>query len=122
MISGKNRIYGKTKLFTHEQLKELFQDKRFEFIIVALLFGSRAVGSYHDRSDYDFAFFMDKSYNTGWGIKAEAWVAVEEVLGLDDCDFDIVDLEKADEVIKHSIKEGYIILKGDKDEASRILS
>ena len=122
MISEKNRIYGKTKLFTHEQLKELFQDKRFEFITVALLFGSRAINTYHDRSDYDFAFLMDKSYNTGWGIKAEAWIAVEEVLGLDDCDFDIVDLEKADEVIKHSIKEGYIILKGDKDEASRILS
>ena len=40
---------------------------------------------------------------------------------LDDCDIDIVDLNDMDKVIKDSIKEGFIILKGDEDEISRLL-
>ena len=55
MINEKNRIYGKTKEIPLDKLKELFNHKELNFIKIALLFGSRARGDYHNRSDYDFA-------------------------------------------------------------------
>ena len=117
----KNRVYGKTKKIDIDTLKDAFCDDRASFISTALLFGSRADGSYHDRSDYDFAFLMEKTGDETWGVKAKAYNIVYEMLGLDDCDVDIVDLDDMDKVVKESIRECYILLKGDADEVSRIL-
>jgi len=103
-------------------LKNAFKDDKASFISVALLFGSRAGDDYHSRSDYDFALLMHKEGDEDWGIKAKAYNVVGEILGFDDCDFDIVDLNGADRVVIDSIKENYILLKGDLDEVSRLLS
>ncbi len=122
MLSAqKNRIYGKTKELDIDTLQEAFNDERASFISVALLFGSRALKTHHSRSDYDFAFVMKKIGDEPWGVKAKAYHVVSDLLDLDDCDFDIVDLLGADEIIIDSIKDGYILLKGDKDEVSRLL-
>ncbi len=120
-IAEKNRVYGKTKEISLSILKELFSDKKASFISIALLFGSRADGSFHEKSDYDFALLMNKCGDEPWGVKAKAYSVLVELLGLDDCDIDIVDLDGIDDVIKDSIKEKYIILKGDKSEVSRLL-
>ncbi len=120
MINEKNRLYGKTKDIDQDTLKKLFHDKRLDFIQIALLFGSRTRESYHSRSDYDFALLMDES-NEPWGVKSKAYIEIGDVLGLDDCDFDIVDLKNANPTIKESIKESYILLKGDSNEVCKIL-
>ncbi len=58
---------------------------------------------------------MDEKCDAPWGVKAKAYNLIEKLLGLDACNIDIVDLKNADYVVKESIKEGYIILKGNKD-------
>ena len=121
MINYKNRIYGITKEIDTQELEMLFQKPEAWFIEVALLFGSRVTGTAHSRSDYDFALFMNQSADEGWGLKAKAYTLLSDLLGLDDCDIDIVDLKMADKVILDSIKEGFIILKGNKDDISRLL-
>ncbi len=121
MLNYKNRIYGKTKEIDPSTLKKLFHNKKLDFITIALLFGSRAREKHHNRSDYDFALLMDSSADDGWGIKAKAYNLIGDLFDLDDCDFDIVDLQHSDNIILDSIKENYIILKGDKNEISRLL-
>jgi len=122
ILQEKNRIYGKTKKVDITTLKKLFHDNRLSFIKVALLFGSRSKKEEHLKSDYDFALLMDKKADEGWGVKAKAYSLISEILGLDECDFDIVDLDGASSTIIASIKESFIILKGDKDEVSRIFA
>ena len=121
MIYEKNRIYGQTKRLSFKELREIFEDPKLSFITTALLFGSRAVGSEHPKSDYDFALIFKKGDDYRWGAKAQAYRVLQELLDLDDCDIDIVDLNSVDSLIFDSIKEGYVILKGDENEVSRIL-
>jgi len=83
MINEKNRIYGKTKEISLDKLKELFNHKELNFIKIALLFGSRARGDYHNRSDYDFAILMDNSVDKSWGAKTTAYLMISKVLQLD---------------------------------------
>lgn len=118
MFYEKNRIYGTTKVYTVSQLRQAFQDPRADFIKTALLFGSRALGKAHSKSDYDFALVMEDDGNAPWGLKAKAYNTIEDILKLDACDIDIVDLETADSVVLQSIEEGYIVLKGDKNDIS----
>ncbi len=122
MLQDKNRIYGKTKKLDITTLKKLFHDNRLSFVKIALLFGSRSKKEEHLKSDYDFALLMDKKADEGWGVKAKAYSLISEILGLDECDFDIVDLEGASSTIIASIKESFIILKGNKNEVSRIFA
>jgi len=105
------RIYGKTKQIDTEQLKTVFSS--LPYVQVALLFGSRATGKSHSRSDYDFAVLLDHVPQESWGILSKVWSDLTEQLGLGDEDMDIADLERADNVLLQSISEGYIILKGD---------
>jgi hypothetical protein len=42
-------------------------------------------------------------------------------LDLSDEDIDVVDLKSASELLKNSIKEGFVILKGDESEVLRLL-
>ncbi len=120
MLNYKNRVYGRTKEIDIETLRLAFSDKKLNFISIALLFGSRALKKNHLKSDYDFACIMKNLPTQTWGAKAEAYNIIGDILGVDDCDFDIVDITQADNVTLNSIKEGYIILKGNKDEISRL--
>ena len=53
----KNRIYFKTKEFSMEKLKEIFSHQKISYLTVVVLFGSRATGNFHQKSDYDFAIY-----------------------------------------------------------------
>ena len=121
MMNYKTRTYGTTKELSIDMMKDAFSDKKADFIEVALLFGSRALGKQHYKSDYDFALLMSRDTDAPWGVKSKAYIVLEEILMLDDCDIDIVDINDMDNVIKDSIKEGFVILKGDEDEISRLL-
>ncbi len=122
MLNEKHRFYGKTKKFNTEELKKLFNSLMFDYIKIVLLFGSRAIGEQHERSDYDFAVLVrDDAVDDGWGIYSKVWADIGKEFGLDEVDYDVIDLSKATPEMLSSIKKGYIILKGDKDDISRIL-
>lgn len=53
MLNEKSRFYGKTKLITLEELVDTFSSEKFDYIKIALLFGSRATDEFYERSDYD---------------------------------------------------------------------
>lgn len=122
MITERNRVYGKTKVYSIDKLKSIFSSKSFEFVKIIVLFGSRARGNNTVRSDYDFAMLFDKSFDDGWGIKSKAYVKIQEEFCFGDGDFDIVDIDSADEVIRNSILEKFVVLKGSEDEFRRILA
>ncbi len=121
MINYKNRTYGKTKNISVETLKKLFQDKKFDYLSVILLFGSRAKGVANRQSDYDFAIVGDSS-NAPFGLQAKSWIDISIMMDVSECDIDVIDLSRADALMKSSIIESYIVLKGDKNEISRLLT
>ena len=122
MLNEKHRFYGKTKKFEIEELQNCLSTSLFEYIKIVLLFGSRARGTQHARSDYDFAILVrDDTVDEGWGIDSKVWSDLGEQLGLDEVDYDVIDLSKATSEMLSSIKKGYTVLKGDRDDISRIL-
>lgn len=116
----KNRKYGVTKILSSEELRESFQS--LPYVKTAFLFGSRASGCSHTKSDYDFALEMEKLPDENWGMQAKAWMDVCDVLGVREYDIDVVDLAYADALLKHSVAENYILLKGDENDVLRLLS
>ncbi len=122
MIEEKNRVYGKTKVYTIDELRSIFSSKSFEFVKVVVLFGSRARGDNSVRSDYDFAMLFDKRFDDGWGVKSKTFIAIQDEFGFGDKDFDIVDIESADRVVKNSILESFVVLKGTEDEIRRLFA
>ncbi|MGZ8548334.1 MAG: nucleotidyltransferase domain-containing protein [Sulfuricurvum sp.] len=115
----KNRLYGQTKNLSSEELIRGFVS--LPYVKTAFLFGSRASGRAHSKSDYDFALDMESLPEETWGMQAKAWMDVCDVLGLREYDIDVVDLARADALIKHSVAENYILLKGDENDVSRLL-
>ena len=122
MLNNKHRFYGRTKQLSLEELKNGFSSQPLKYIDIALLFGSRAIGEEHARSDYDFAILVrDDSIDEGWGVYSKVWSDVAQVFGLNEVDYDIIDLSKVTAEMRSSIKKGYKVLKGDQDDISRIL-
>jgi len=114
------RLFSKTKIISETELKEKFNYEEFEYLSIVLLFGSRANGTHNIKSDYDFAFFTNNNVNIPWGIKSKVWNDIGDILNLPDYDYDIVDLNDASKNITNSIKENYILLKGDENELQRL--
>jgi len=114
----KKRVYGKTKQITVDELSKKINS--LEYIKIALLFGSRSRGDFTIQSDYDFAILTNKSYNTPWGNISQVWNDIGDILDLAEYDYDIVDLANANRAIIDSIKESYILLKGDEIELQRL--
>ena len=114
----KKRVYGKTKQITIDELSKKINS--LEYIKIALLFGSRSRGDFTIQSDYDFAILTNKSYNTSWGNISQVWNDIGDILDLAEYDYDIVDLANANRAIIDSIKESYILLKGDEIELQRL--
>lgn len=117
----KNRYYFKTKYLDIDKLKDIFSNTKIEYLDVVLLFGSRALDNYHDKSDYDFAVYTSKDLKNSWGDSAKFWDDFSDILPLHECDYDIIDLSHATKEMKDSIKEGYIVIKGDKGAVQRLL-
>lgn len=113
------RKYGKTPLYSKAQLSAVFES--LPYITTALLFGSRASGDFHVRSDYDFALKFDQMYQYDFGFIAQTYKDIALQLKLQDEDLDIVDLEKLDKLLKDEILSTHILLKGEEDELSRLL-
>ena len=120
MLNDKQRYYGKTKVLNLEDLKNTFTSKKFDYLSIVLLFGSRVLGTYHDRSDYDFAICYEKEESVGWGMLSKVWVDVGEAFKLDEVDYDVIDLSSLTSEMKQSIINGYIVLKGSEDDISRV--
>jgi len=114
------RIYGRTKEINIEELRSKFHSDKLAYIKLAVLFGSRASGRGHFQSDYDFALLSDDNEQAEWGMDAKYWNDIGDVLKLSDCDYDIVNLKKVDSNLLSSIKEHYVILKGDENELQRV--
>jgi len=112
-----HRVYGNVKEISIQELQNIFS--MLSYIDVALLFGSRASGNFTHKSDYDIAVLGQGDFT--YGLQAQVWADLSQKLDLDMNDIDIVDLQKVDIVLKDSIKEHYIALKGDADEISRLL-
>ncbi len=121
MLNEKQRYYGKTKALSLEKLKNIFASDTFDYLSIVLLFGSRALGTHHDRSDYDFAVYYENEETKGWGILSKVWVDVGEAFKLDEVDYDVIDLSVMTFEMKQSIVKGYKVLKGSEDDISRIL-
>lgn len=121
MLNEKNRFYGTTKLISLDELKSIFDSEIFKYLKVVLLFGSRASGEFHPRSDYDFAVVFDEDDSEVWGVLSKVWVDVGRELKLKEIDYDIIDITTASPEMLQSINKEYIILKGDKDDISRLL-
>ncbi len=114
-----SRSIGRTNTLSLQKLKEIFED--LEEVHSAVLFGSRAVGGENPMSDYDVAIWIDQPMG---GLEDPYFTLYAELPGLmkiQECDLDLVDLRRADELLKQSIMENYQIIKGNKDEISRIL-
>lgn len=121
MLNEKHRFYGKTKLIELEKFKNIFNSQKFEYVDAILLFGSRAIGTFHERSDYDFAVLLKRDKVNAWGEMSRIWVDIGHNFKLDEVDYDIIDLSTATQEMKNSINNGYIILKGNQDDISRVL-
>lgn len=115
----KNRQYGETKNLSYDELSRSIGS--LEYVKTALLFGSRATGHIHSRSDYDLALEMEKLPEESWGMQAKAWMDVCDVLGVKEYDVDVIDLATADSYLKRAIAQNYILLKGDANDISRLL-
>jgi predicted nucleotidyltransferase len=83
-----------------------------------LLFGSRAKGKATNFSDYDFAISGDFKDSFEF---AKSWTDIANLLNLSDKDIDVINLKNASQALKNSIKEGFIILKGNESEILRLL-
>lgn len=116
------RLFSITKVISDEELKNKFGCKEFEYLSIILLFGSRAKGDFHIKSDYDFAFLTKNDISEPWGIKSKVWNDIGDILKLPDYDYDIVDLNDANKNIINSIKNNYILLKGDENELQRLFN
>lgn len=114
-----HRIYGKTKNISIEEIKEKLKEPLFEYIDIALLFGSRASGKNKNNSDYDFAV-LTKKIEYPWGVMSKVYNDIGDALDLPEYDYDVVDLSSANSAILDSIKKKYILLKGDDDELQRL--
>lgn len=118
----KNRLYGSTKNIPLDSLVKIFQDEKLSYIKLAILFGSRANNSQTVQSDYDFAILADNSQDYRWGALSKAYNDIGDILNLKEYDYDIVDMENANDLIKQSIRMNYIILKGEEDELQRVFT
>ncbi len=122
MINERQRSYGSTKEIDIDTLISVFNSEKFKYVKLAVLFGSRASGSAHKRSDYDFALLLEEDDALAWGIVSKAWSDIGSELGLKEIDYDVVDMSRLTAELKSSIKESYIVLKGDADDISRLLA
>ena len=114
----KNRKYGFTSDISVDELRQGFDT--LHYVKVALLFGSRASNNAHRKSDYDFALAMNDLSSQDWGMQAKAWMDICEFFNLREYDVDVIDFKIADKLLLKSIKEKYIVLKGDKYDIRRL--
>ena len=120
MFDEKKRLFGKTPEVSNEKLRGVFA--KLDYVIIALLFGSRVSGRVGPQSDYDFAVLINELPEENWGMESRLRKDIALSTSLKDCDFDIVDLKEIDKLILDSIQKGYVILKGSENEIQGLFS
>ena len=114
-----SRSIGRTREVSFQKLQKIFKD--LTQVQIAVLFGSRARRDTNTKSDYDIAVLMEQGKggldNPFYTLYAE----LPALMNIQECDLDFIDLRTANRILKGSINENYLILKGQKDEISRIL-
>ena len=116
----RDKRYLPTKNYTPDELIDILQDERLGYITIVVLFGSRVRGDISARSDYDFGVVY-RDIESSWGVMAEIYNDFLDILKLQEYQLDIVDIARANHEIKESIKESYILLKGDRDGLFKLL-
>ena len=119
-MNEQHRLYGRTKIISEDELKHFFNLNVFDYMDIVLLFGSRARGDFHQRSDYDFAVLLADDDSHDWGSLSKAWVDIGENLNLNEVDYDVIDLSTMTPQMKDSIKKSYKIIKDKTNDVSRI--
>ncbi len=85
------------------------------------MFGSHAANTDHARSDYDIAIWLD-SHTEGLNDPFfQLYADLPILLGIQDCDLDLVDLRRASKLLKKNIAENHLVIEGTADEILRIL-
>jgi predicted nucleotidyltransferase len=89
--------------------------EQLPYLKMLILFGSRAIGSATNASDWDFAVLYDEDLQEGltkdkpYGF-IEAYSVIPKVLGINSDDIDIVDLGNCSEILAHRIARDGVIL------------
>ncbi len=115
-----SRAIGRTNELSLQRLIEIFAV--ISEVKLAVLFGSRAGEDFDPRSDYDIAVLMERSEG---GLDDPFYALYADLpirMKVQECDLDLIDLRKADFLLKQSIKKNYKIIKGPEDEISRLLA
>ncbi|MGI0479387.1 type VII toxin-antitoxin system MntA family adenylyltransferase antitoxin [Geminocystis sp. CENA526] len=107
-----------------EKLQKLSQQipEKMPYIKMIILFGSRARGDIHDRSDWDFAISYDREIvEKTMKNKASGWFAysvdLNDIFELKTDRIDIVDLNVCSDFIAHYIaRDGVLIYEKNKGE------
>jgi predicted nucleotidyltransferase len=106
---------------TLEQLAKKIPEK-MPYVKMVILFGSRARGDIHEKSDWDFAILCDQEIiEKTFKNKASAWFAysidLNEIFELKTDRIDIVDLNSCSDFIAHYIaRDGVLIYEKNQGE------
>ncbi len=106
-----------TKTQTINQLKNLAQKlpEKLPYVQMLILFGSRARGDIHEKSDWDFAIFYDQQIrekcleNRPYGWFADS-IYLNKIFNLNTENIDIVELNNCSDFIAHYIARDGILL------------
>ncbi len=84
------------------------------YLILLVLFGSRARGDANSESDWDFAFLCDEEerqkYEKGDWDSLRIWTILQETYNLFDDQIDIIEMKNCSEILAHAISEDGIII------------
>jgi len=100
--------------FLNEQ-KAIYIAEQLPYLQMLILFGSRATGKATDRSDFDLAVLYNEDLRGKltkdklYGF-IEPYSVIPKVLGIDNDDIDIVEINHCSEILAHRIARDGILL------------
>ena len=115
-------VYRMKMALTAEQLKNLSSNltKNIPYLRMLVLFGSRATGKVHSKSDWDFAAIYDETIRKNY-IDTNAWLWFEvpsklsELYHLPEERVDVVDLNNCSRLVAHFVaRDGKLIYEKEK--------
>ena len=108
-------------LFDMKILASRLQDK-IPYLKILVLFGSRATGKTHDKSDWDFATLYDEDKRkVCMGERTFAWFEVPQNLGelfeINSDEIDVVELNRCSSLIAHFVaRDGKLLYESEPGE------
>ena len=108
-------------LFDMKILASPLQEK-IPYLKMLVLFGSRATGKTHAKSDWDFATLYDEAKRKAYiGDRAFAWFEVPQKLGevfeINSDEIDVVELNRCSSLISHFVaRDGKLLYESEPGE------